>query len=165
MKRKVKDVMTTTVVTAETWTPFKALARTMATAGVSALPILDRNGWVVGIVSEGDLLLKEEAIGSDRRGFRRLSGRGDRRKARGLIAKDVMTSPVATISPEATPAEAARSLHDRGVKRLPVVDREARLVGIVSRQDLMKIFLREDKEIRDEIIVAASVADRSSDVR
>jgi CBS domain-containing protein len=115
---------------------------------VSAFPVLDDAGHVVGVVSEADLLLKEagqEALG----GYLLSSGRrGGRAKAAGLTAAELMTTPAVTIRPDDSLADAARLMHDRHVKRLPVVDQAGRLVGIVSRVDLLGVFDRPDSEIR-----------------
>jgi len=107
---------------------------------VSAFPVLDEAGHVVGVVSEADLLLKEagqEALG----GYLLSSGRrGGRAKAAGLTAAELMTTPAVTIRPDDSLADAARLMHDRHVKRLPVVDQAGRLVGIVSQVDLLGVF-------------------------
>jgi CBS domain-containing protein len=153
MARMVKEVMTKKVVTAGVSDPFKDIVRLMHEYRVSALPVIDGAGRLAGIVSEADLLLKEERAGEvDQR--RLLEGRRRRvvrEKAGGLVASELMTSPVVTVSPEATLSDAARLMHQRGVKRLPVVDRAGLVVGIVSRADLLRVFLRPDHEIRDEI--------------
>jgi CBS domain-containing protein len=130
--------------------------------GASALPVLDRAGRLVGIVSEADLLLKEEhATGEG--SLTRLSWRGDhergngqppwirRTKARGVTARDVMTSPVVTVTEGDAVALAARIMRENHVRRLPVMDAHGELVGIVSRSDLLTTFLRPDDESRDAI--------------
>lgn len=153
MKRVVSDVMTRTVVSVDAFTPFKDIVRCMHKHRVSAVPVVDEDGCVMGIVSEADLILKEdrELEGAPRllEGVRR---RHDRSKAAGLIAAEVMSAPAITIGPGATLGEAARVMHRRAVKRLPVVDPDGgRMVGIVSRTDLLKVFLRRDEEIAREI--------------
>src|SRR5579875_3562745 len=72
-------------------------------------------------------------------------------RARGRTAAALMSAPVITVHPEATLTEAARLMYQHGVKRLPVVDAHGRLVGIVSRADLLKAFLRSDESIRHEL--------------
>jgi CBS domain-containing protein len=155
----VRDVMTTEVVAVEPSTPFKEIAARLARHRISAVPVLDADRRVLGVVTEADLLLKQEhpdpeakvpPIWSRRR-------RRERKKAAAVVAGKLMTAPVTTVSPTATLAEAARRLHDAGVQRLPVVDETDRLVGIVSRADLLTVFTRPDQaiesEIMDEIIV------------
>ena len=146
----VRDVMTTDVVVARTTTSFQELARILGERSISAVPVLDDADRLVGIVSESDLLLKEAGRGGRETGgfFRRWRDREDREKARGRVASDVMTTPAITIEDTAPVARAARVLHERRVKRLPVVDQDGRVVGIVSRADLLRVFLRTDAEIR-----------------
>ena len=153
MGRRMRDVMTREVVTVDEQASFKEIAATMAEHRVSALPVLDEHGRVAGIVSEADLLLKEEfpegpAGGSLFRGHRQ---RVERAKAAGDTAAELMTAPAVTIGPDATVTEAARLLHRHGIKRLPVVDPAGPLLGIVSRADLLKVFLRSDAEIAQEV--------------
>lgn len=156
MERRVMDVMTREVVTVTDSAGFKEIVRVMQEHGVSAVPVVDGRGRLVGIVSEADLLLKEEYEPdiAERRvlGFR--WRKAERAKAAGLVAAELMTTPVATVAPEATLPKAARRLHERKVKRLPVVDAEGEVVGIVSRADLLKVFLRTDQEIFDEVTQA-----------
>ncbi|HZA60941.1 MAG TPA: CBS domain-containing protein [Actinomycetota bacterium] len=145
---KVKDVMTSRVVTVHPDTRFKDVIRLMAKHGVAGVPVVDGEGAVVGIVTESDLLAVE-----DRSGARRL------RRARGrrltlpedARARDLMTGRPVTV-PSVTPlVEAARLMQQVRVKRLPVVDRGS-LVGIVSREDLLRPFLRDDEEIRADVL-------------
>ena len=147
---RVCEVMTADVACARQDTPFKELAGLMAARGISALPVLDDQGRVTGVVSEVDLLRKEEYQEDGKRPprWRHLHSRA---KAAGVTAKDVMTSPALTIGPDATVVEAARALLGHHVKRMPVVDSAGHLAGIVSQRDLLRVFLRSDQEIRDEI--------------
>jgi len=151
---KVQDLMTADVACIEPDTPFKEIAETLARKGVSGLPVIDDNGFLVGIVSEGDLLAKE-AYGARRRRRRLLglvldvlSGRDTSllHKAEGLTAKDIMTERVTTIGPEEDIRRAAKRLVESGLKRLPVVT-DGRLVGIISRADLLEVFDRSDESI------------------
>lgn len=123
----VADVMTSAVVTVDVNTPFKEIAELLHSYHITAVPVVGDDG-LVGIVSEADLL--------DRRGE---------------DAAALMTAPVVTIRPGASVTEAARVMHRRRVKRLPVVDSTGKLVGIVSRADLLKVFLRSDAAISGEI--------------
>jgi CBS domain-containing protein len=154
MRRNVRDVMTTRVATASPDTTYKQLVQLLAEHRVSAVPVVDERRHVLGVVSEADLLLKQEhpqglaealGLGSRRR-------RVERAKAGGAVAADLMTSPVITVGRETSAVEAARPLHAKGVKRLPVEDALGRLVGVVSRADLLAGFLRTDEEIRREIL-------------
>lgn len=150
--RSVSEVMTADVATVAENTPFKDVAAVMAARRVSALPVLDADRRVAGLVSEADLMRKTEAQEDPH--ARRLPWwrrHGWRRKARGVTARQLMTSPVFTIGPGASVVEAARSMDRHQVKRLPVTDAGGHLTGIVSRRDLVKIFLRPDPEIEDEI--------------
>jgi CBS domain-containing protein len=152
MRRQVKDVMTKTVVVVATETPFKEIARRLSEYRVAALPVVDARDRVVGIVSEADLLLKEEdPVPTRRRLFESRRAGTERRKAGGVKASDVMTSPAVTIGPDAPLAVAAKQMHEGGFRSLPVVDEDGRVLGIVSRRDLLVAFLRPDDEIRDEI--------------
>ena len=155
MRRTVQDVMTRDVVAVRGSTPFKELVRLLNEHRVTALPVLDDAGRVVvGVVSESDLALKE--VQPLREGhtpiFESARHRGEREKAAGTTAAVLMTKPAVTVGPETPVATAARLMHDRDVKRLPVVDHGGALVGIVTRADLLKIFLRPDDDIRFEIL-------------
>jgi CBS domain-containing protein len=154
MHSLVKDLMTTQVVTVGPATPFKEIVARLAEHRVSAVPVVDDAGRVLGVVSEADLLLKEEFADPDRDIplFWTKRRRLEREKAAGSTARDLMSVAVVSISPDATVAEAARRMHRANIKRLPVVGEGGRLVGIVSRSDLLKVFDRPDDSIRREII-------------
>ncbi len=153
MHQTVRQVMTTDVITAPTTMPFKHLVRLIEDHHVSALPVIDERGVLVGIVSEADLLLKEENPEPATSGMlTRRRRRIDQTKAAGLVASQVMSSPAVTVAPDATLSEAARSMRRYGVKRLPVVDGTGRVIGIVSRADLLSVFLRSDEEIRRDVL-------------
>ena len=168
MERRVRDVMTPEVVTVGEQASFKEIAATMAEHRVSALPVLDADGRVTGIVSEADLLLKQELTEAPMGGhlFQGHRQRVRRAKAAGATAAELMTAPAITVGPDATVTEAARLLHRHGIKRLPVVDPAGPLLGIVSRADLLKVFLRSDaeiaQEIRQEVLVRAMWVDPDS---
>jgi CBS-domain-containing membrane protein len=153
MGQRVRDVMTPDVVTVEEHASFKEVATRLTDRRVSALPVLDRQGRVVGIVSEADLMLKEEFPEGppEARLFHGRRRRETRAKVAGGTAAELMTSPAVTIGPDASVAEAARLLHRHGIKRLPVVDPAGPLLGIVSRADLLKVFLRADADIATEV--------------
>jgi len=157
MKPTVSHVMTPGVVTVDALAPFKEVVRLMQEHRVSALPVVDTDGVLVGIVSEGDLILKEDPeLGGGGHLFESRRHARDRSKAAGKRAHELMSTPVISVAPDASLGEAARKMHRAEVKRLPVVDAHGHLVGIVSRADLLRVFLREDAEIaleiRDDVI-------------
>lgn len=154
MKRTVKDVMTEDVVVAQDTFPYKEIVWLLDAKGLSALPVVDENRAVIGVVSEADLLSKEAHEASERTIRRPRSGRhrAEHVKAAASLAGQLMSSPVITTAPDASIAEAARTMARHGVKRLPVTDGDGRLVGIVSRRDLLKVFLRPDEDIRREVL-------------
>ncbi|MEX0984159.1 MAG: CBS domain-containing protein [Actinomycetota bacterium] len=151
MTGTVSDVMTKIVVAAPASAPFRELVRIMHDHRVSALPVLDADGTIVGVVSEADLLLKRDAEVLAWHLFEGRHGRADRRKALGRVASDLMSTPPVTIGPAATPGEAAHRMHEAGVKRLPVVDEDGRVLGVVSRIDLLRAFLRGDEVLTEEV--------------
>lgn len=149
----VSDVMTAPVVTVDPGTSFRAIVQALKRHRISAVPVVDTDGRLLGIVSEADLLLKEADPLPKR--TRLLEGRQrrlERAKAAGQSARELMTTPVVTVEPTVTLSEAARIMHEKGVKRLPVIDAQGHLVGMVSRADLLKAFLRPDAEIKREVL-------------
>jgi CBS domain-containing protein len=147
----VSDVMTHTVAAIGRKATFKEIVRLMQDWKVSALPVLEGEGRVVGLVSEADLLPKEEFRDSDPDRYTQLRRLSDLAKAGALTAEELMTSPALTTRPDATLAQAARTMAHSRVKRLPVVNELGMLEGIVSRADLLKVFLRGDEEIEEEV--------------
>lgn len=149
---RVESVMTRDVVTVAPQTPLKEVARLLVERGISGVPVCDAAGRVLGVVSEGDILFKEEgAEAVEPRGLRRLLHADDATiKALARTAEEAMTSPAVTIAPTRRVDEAARTMVDRRVNRLPVVAGD-RLVGIVTRADLVAAFIRPDEQIRREI--------------
>jgi CBS domain-containing protein len=139
MNAVVKDVMTPNVMTVEEDTPFEAVAAALHQHRVSAFPVLDEASQVIGVVSESDLLAKLALGNADDAvvpgmitGILR---RQQLLKAHAVTAAELMTSPAYTVLPEDTVEQAARIMYLRNVKRLPVVDADGRLAGIVSRAD------------------------------
>ncbi|WP_055478628.1 CBS domain-containing protein [Sphaerimonospora mesophila] len=177
MHKKVRDVMTREVASVNGSTPFRDIAEVLVAHEVSAVPVVDGEGHVIGVVSEADLLRKEEFREQYyREGYRppllaRLRdlaarpGAGAEEKALGETAAELMTAPAVTIRPYTSVVSAARVMAERGIKRLPVVDDEGRLEGVVSRHDLVKVFAQSDdeiaREIREEILDDALWADTS----
>ncbi|MGC9543500.1 CBS domain-containing protein [Streptomyces sp. UG1] len=115
------------------------------------MPVVDGRGRVLGVVSEADLLPKEEFRDSDPDRYTQLRRLSGLRKAGSLTAGELMTSPAMTVTADATLAQAARTMARARVKRLPVVAVDGRVEGIVSRADLLKVFLRDDEEIAEEV--------------
>jgi len=151
----VGDVMTRDVITVEPATPFKDVVDLMVNKGISALPVVDRACTLLGVVSEADLLCKEQHADEDDAAgpphyFVGRQARAHWRKAAGLTALDVMTSPALSISSDASLPEAARQLANARVRRLCVVD-DGRLVGIVARRDLLRPYLRGDGAIQEQV--------------
>jgi CBS domain-containing protein len=142
----VRDVLTTGVFSVREGTPIRNVVQIMDGRRVSALPVAADGSQVVGVVSEADLLPKR--IG---RPMGLLARAAWRRKAAGRVAGDVMTAPAITVTGDTTLTEAARRMIRHGVKRLPVVDRYGKLVGIVSRVDLIRAFAQGDEEPLAEV--------------
>jgi CBS-domain-containing membrane protein len=150
MSATVKDVMTTEVVVVRRETTFKEMAAVLRRHRVSALPVVDDAGRVVGVVSEADLLAKEALANPGV--MAEVLHHQDVRKAEGLTAGDLMTHPPVTAAPEDPVEQAARIMHFMRVKRLPVVNSGGELVGIVSRSDVLAVFDRPDEDIRRDIV-------------
>ncbi|MCC9306110.1 CBS domain-containing protein [Kitasatospora sp. RB6PN24] len=150
--RTVHEVMTQEVVTARPDTPFKEVAALFHRNDVTAIPVVDDQGQPIGVVSEADLIRKEAVLPDpEGRVPGRWLNRKDRARAEAETAGGLMTSPAVTARAGWSIAEAARAMDKHKVKRLPVVDEVGRLVGIVSRSDLLQVFLRHDSAIREEI--------------
>ncbi len=146
----VAEVMTYNVVAVRREAEFKEIVSVMHRRRVSAFPVLDASDRVIGVVSEADLLLRE-AYPARPGSSRREQHRKVPAKAAAMTAAELMTSPAITVAPQATVTEAARLMHSSKVKRLPVVDADGRLVGIVSRVDLLGVYDRPDADILGEI--------------
>ena len=158
----VGDVMTRSVVSVRSWTPLKEVAQLLIERRISGVPVVDDNGALLGIVSEGDFLVKEQGAQAIRHrplawifGESRAS-RSIRAKIEAVTAGEAMTTPALTIASGRHIAEAAAVMTSRGVNRLPVVD-DGRLVGIVTRADLVRAYVRSDDElaatIRDDVLL------------
>lgn len=148
----VEQLMTREVVSVEPSTPLKEVARLLTEHRISGVPVCTE-GRVLGIVSEADILWREQ-------GFAPEKGRvlawlveaagGDETRLAARTAGEAMTSPAVTVDPRTPTAAAARLMVEKGVKRLPVVE-EGRLVGLISRGDIVRAFHRTDDEIAREI--------------
>ncbi len=156
---KVGSVMTSDVVQARYATPFKEITRLLNEHRISGLPVVDPDDHVIGVISETDLMTRQaeaEPPYQPPRRFHRpaLSKSARRRKAKAAArtAGQLMSQPAITVQADKTIAEAARTMAAHRIERLPVVDEEDRLVGIVTRRDLLQVFLRSDEDIRSEVI-------------
>lgn len=165
---QVRDVMSRDVVSVDENASYKEIVTALAVIGVSAVPVVDGTGRVLGVVSESDLVTR--VITGGMPGERVPGTHGERRdirrKSRADTAATLMTSPTVTIRSTASIVEAARTAAKAHVRRLPVVDEQGVLVGIVARSDLLKVFLRDDDEIRghvtNEVLTSRFCADPSS---
>ncbi|KUO08253.1 CBS domain-containing protein [Streptomyces sp. DSM 15324] len=137
MARIVGEVMTREVVRARRGTPFKDVVRLLDRHRISGMPVVDGDDKVVGVISGTDLIRHQAGRSPD---------------GRAVTARELMSTPAITVHPEQRIADAARVMERRGVERLPVVDEEDRLVGIATRRDLLRVFLRTDDEIRREVL-------------
>jgi CBS domain-containing protein len=160
----VAQVMTRDVITVTPDTPLMEVARLLVQHGVSGLPVVDGDGRVIGVVSEGDLLVKQGGVApASRRPLARIfepaRARAEEAKAEATTAGEAMTSPAVTVDPGRSVTAAAELMSRLGINRLPVVDAEGRLAGIVSRADLVRAFVRSDEEliaaIREEVLLHA----------
>ncbi|MFF9603422.1 CBS domain-containing protein [Streptomyces sp. NPDC014684] len=149
----VRDVMDVPATSVGEDLPYRDIARLLAREQVGALPVVDAEDHVVGVVSESDLLAKVafEASGHRPGHIGRLRERRMHGKARGETAADLMTSPAITVLPGTTVAESAWLAALSRLKRMPVTDRDGRLVGVVRRDALLEALIRDDAGIRAEV--------------
>jgi len=147
--RRVSDVMTTSVVTVDRITPYQEIDRLLTERRISGVPVLMMGRQVAGVVSEADLLAAEDETARRARMANAIGRRWRLRKRphTSLTAGALMTAPAITIGPGATIPAAARLMNTRHLRRLPVIDEDGKLVGIVSRRDLLSVFLRPDADI------------------
>ena len=151
--RRVSDVMTTSVLTVDRITPYQEIDRMLTEHRISGVPVLKMGREVAGVVSEADLLAAEDETSRRARMARSVGGRWPHRKQPyvSLTAGTLMTAPAITIGPDATIPAAARLMNTHHIRRLPVVDEKGKLVGIVSRRDLLSVFLRPDADIIHDV--------------
>jgi CBS-domain-containing membrane protein len=151
---QVGDVMTTDVAKVGAGTPYREIIDVVTGRHVNAVPVVDDFGRVLGVVSEADLLHKVELIGEphERRVFEGRRRKAARVKADAVSAQDLMTSPAITTYAETSVVAAAKTMDRERVKTLPVVNDLGRLVGVVTRGDLLRVHLRPDAEIRRDIV-------------
>ncbi len=154
--KTVRDVMTRPVVSVPPDMSIKEVARLLVERRISGLPVVGEDGSVVGVVTEGDLLVKEHDLGSlQRRPLARIFGesrdmRSLRAKAGARTAGEAMTAPPITIRADAPIHEAASVMIERKVNRLPVVE-DDKLVGIVARADVVRTLVRSDADLAHDI--------------
>jgi CBS domain-containing protein len=152
VRSRIRHVMTTDVVTVDQITPFKEIARLLVEHHVSGVPVLRLGRHVSGVVSEADLIAaKDKQAGARKRWTGILRYGTDHDRYLRLTAAQLMRSPAITTHPEATIASAASLMTTHHVKRLPVVDSDGKLVGLVSRRDLLSVFLVPDAEIARQV--------------
>ena len=157
MKTSVKEIMTAQVVAVKLGASVKEMAAALRENRISAFPVVDDDGKVIGVVSEADMLAKE-VLNADHTGtITAMLHRREQDKADGLTARDLMTHPAVTVTPDDSVEQAARLMYTLRLKRLPVIDRSGGLVGIISRTDVLAVYDRPDDEIRQEIIDNANV--------
>ncbi len=151
--RRVSDVMTTSVVTVDRITPYQEIDRLLTQHRISGVPVLKMGREVAGMVTETDLLAAEDEKSRRARMASSVDGRRlhHKRPHVSLTAGTLMTAPAITIGPDATIPAAARLMNTHHIRRLPVVDKDGKLVGIVSRRDLLSVFLRPDADITHDV--------------
>ncbi|MEV0373802.1 CBS domain-containing protein [Streptomyces sp. NPDC050636] len=132
--RSVADLMTPNAVVVQPGTPFKEITRLLDEYGITAVPVVDEDERTVGVVSEADLLRRQTE------------------KQGPSTAEALMSSPAIVARPGWSAVKAARTMDQKKIKRLPVVDDSGRLIGVISRRDLMQLFLRRDRAIQEEIL-------------
>ncbi len=147
----VEQVMTKPVHVIPAEATFKQIVAILQAHHLSGMPVVDAGGRIQGVVSEGDLLVKEEPAPRSPR-FETRRDRMLRDKAQALTAGQLMTTPAITVGAEVFAVDAARTMRVRNVNRLPVVDEVGFVIGIVTRSDLLRIYLRDDDEIRHEVV-------------
>src|SRR5215471_4178273 len=143
---RVRDVMTTSVVTVDRITPYKEIARLLTEHRISGMPVLTMGRHVAGVVTEADLLAARARNTGGR--WHWLTGR---KEHQGLVASQLMTAPAITTHPDASLTAAAGLMSAHHLRRLPVVDPDGMLLGVVSRRDLLSVFLRPDAEIAHQV--------------
>lgn len=167
---RVRDVMSTQVVTVAEGTSVGDVVDLMLRHEIGAIPVIDDEGAVVGLVSEADLVSKQ-AYGGRRwpvsDGFAGLARRDAREvlRSRGRTARGIMSAPVETAVPDEPLRAVARRMVEHRLKHLPVTDAAGRLVGIVSRRDLLRAFDRRDDEIAADVTTALAASEYSSGER
>jgi CBS-domain-containing membrane protein len=163
----VRDVMSRFVIAVETGASFSDVVNAVCRFNVDAVPVVDQDKCVLGVISDDDLLLK--GLGGGRTGdsiFEGAARRRERRKAMGRTAAEIMTSPAVTVTEDTALRHAAHLMHDNRIRQLPVVDaRTGSILGLVRQADLLKVFSRSPEDIRDEVIAMVGPYIRSCTVQ
>lgn len=152
---KVHEVMTTAVVTTKPNVSLKDAALVLAQKRISGMPVVGDDGAILGVLSEADILAKETTTEAGRRGFMHwLLDPTDpwiESRFSAVTVGEAMSAPAEVIGPDSDLAEAATRMLEGAINRLPVVGADGKLVGLVSRGDLVRAFARSDEEILHEI--------------
>jgi CBS domain-containing protein len=151
----VREVMTADVVTVRSFASFRRIAAAMLTHGIGAVPVVDSMGHPIGVISRTDLIAKQAASAEGHNElWELLSRRGRRAQTRSdaTTAGRLMTPDVVTVTPETGVARAAYLMERHAVSHLPVVNDHNVVVGIVSRSDLLGAYMRDDREIRYDVL-------------
>lgn len=151
---RVQDLMTRSVLTVRSSTALKDAAALLTEHRISGLPVVDGERRVLGVLSEGDILFKESGTPEKQGMIDRMlavPATGLELKLAAKTAGEAMSAPALTIGPRRPVTEAATLMIEEGVNRLPVIDDEERLIGIITRADLVRAFVRSDAEVEQEI--------------
>jgi len=151
MSSTVKDVMTTHVIAVRPRAGYKEMAVMLRDQRISAFPVIDDDNKVIGVVSETDLLAKEALEGTVPATLRSLTRQHVRSQVNGVTAAELMTKPAVTIGPDKPVTDAARLMFNMRVKRLPVTNDDGKLIGIVTRSDVLSVYSRPDAQIQQAI--------------
>ena len=152
---KVGEAMTEGVVSVSAEATLKQVAELMLEHGISGIPVVDADRRVLGVVSEADVVSGEAGPTGKGSTLARAQALADPAGASmPRTAGEAMSSPAVTIAAGETVVHAARLIAERGVNRLPVVDEDGKLVGIVTRADVVRAFVRSDEELADDVRVA-----------
>jgi CBS-domain-containing membrane protein len=149
---RVRDIMTTDIVAVDRTTPFKQIAWQLVQHQINGVPVLSLGRHVAGVVTEGDLIAVRDKHAGHRRWWTGTPRYGTGRSSHDrYTGEQLMTAPAITIHPDTTTAGAARLMRDHHIKVLPVVDQDGKIVGMVSRRDLLSVFLVADSEIARQV--------------
>jgi CBS domain-containing protein len=148
---RVGDVMRTSVVTVKPTTPYKEIAGHLDEHHISGLPVLGLGGKVIGVVTEDDLLAAQAAAARRLRAESKAPERARAAEHPQLTAAELMTAPAVTVGPDLTVPGAARLMNARHFRMLPVTDDKGTLLGIVTRRELLSVFLRPDEDIAADV--------------
>ena len=149
---RVRDIMTTDIVAIDRITPFKQIAWLMVQHQINGVPVLGLGRHVAGVVTEGDLIAARHKNAGQRRRWTGTPRHGSARSRYDrLTGEQLMTAPAITIHPDTSMAGAGRLMTDHHIKLLPVVDQDGKIVGVVSRRDLLSVFLVPDSEVARQV--------------